>query len=310
MNRSTPIICLSVFLLICALCIDRTSNRTFLGHSNTVRCVAFISPTSFISASRDTTLKLWSLTTDADDDPCIATLSGHTAPVVSLAVDYLNSRLAVSGSHDGTCRVWNLAAQGACLATLVGHEKEVRAVAFVSGAPGEKEGGSGGEKQLVVSGGVDGKVLVWDAWSGARVATLDGHTAPVGHVVVVTDGGADGGTLVTAGADGAIRAWGIGGEWRLFWALTEAHEYAVTSIKANGGYMISGGSDGRVRLWELDAGRMLKDVGEKAEAVWSVGFKDVTQKGVVVASRQSGSTVLDVSDTFSLPSLYSPYYAD
>ncbi|KAL9103763.1 MAG: hypothetical protein Q9163_001222 [Psora crenata] len=270
-----------------------TLKRTFPGHTDTVRCLAFYSPTSFISASRDTTLKLWSLTVDADADACIATLSGHTEPIISLAVDP-TFRLAVSGSHDGTCRVWNLAAHGACLATLVGHKKEVRAVAFALGAPAEKEDGSGGKGQRVVSGGVDGKVMVWDAWSGARVAVLDGHRALVGHVLAVTDGGGDGGTIVTAGADGAIRAWELGCEWRLRWALTEAHEYAVTSVKVEGGYMVSGGSDGRVRLWELEAGRMLKEVGEKAEAVWSVGFKEGSQKGVVVVSRQSGLSVLDV----------------
>ncbi|KAI4191871.1 MAG: hypothetical protein LQ350_008725, partial [Teloschistes chrysophthalmus] len=213
--------------------------------------------------------------------------------IVNLAIDDPTSRLAVSGSQDGTCRLWNLAAQGACLATLVGHEKEVRAVAFALGTPAEKGNGSGGKDKWVVSGGVDGKVLVWDARSGARVAVLDGHTALVRHVLAVTDGGRDVGMMLTAGADGAIRAWQIGHQWRMRWALTEAHEYAVTSLKAEGGYILSGASDGRVRLWELEAGRMLKEVGEKAEAVWSVGFKEGSQKDVVVVSRQNGLTILN-----------------
>ncbi|MCJ1431860.1 hypothetical protein MMC27_001216 [Xylographa pallens] len=268
--------------------------RTYAGHSDTVRCLAFSSPTSFISASRDTTLKLWSLAADDDAGACIATLKGHTAPVVSLAVHQV-SHLAVSGSQDGICRVWNLAAQGACLATMVGHEGGVRAVAFVSkGTAAEEDGDRASKGQFVVSGGVDGKVKVWDARNGTLIATLDGHKTLVGHVLAVPDRRVDGGTIITADADGAIRAWAIEREWRPRWALTGAHEHAVTSVKAEGGCIVSGSSDGRLRVWEVATGRMLKEMGEKAEAVWSVDFKEGSQKGIVMLSRQSGLAVLDV----------------
>ena len=275
--------------------IYRTLRRTYAGHSDTVRCLAFSSPTSFISASRDTTLKLWSLAADDNADGCIATLSGHNASIVSLAVHHV-SQLAVSGSQDGTCRVWNLAAQGACLATLVGHEGGVRAVAFFSeGSMAQKDEDGAGKGQFVVSGGVDGKVKVWNAGNGTLIATLDGHKTLVSHVLAVPASMVDGGTIITADADGAIIAWAIEREWRPRWTLTGAHEHAVTSLKAEGGCIVSGSSDGRVRVREVETGRMLKEMGEKAEAVWSAGFKEGSQKGIVKLSRQSGLAVLDVS---------------
>ncbi|MCJ1417181.1 hypothetical protein MMC32_003521 [Xylographa parallela] len=271
-----------------------TLRRTYAGHSDTVRCLAFSSPTSFISASRDTTLKLWSLAAGDNADGCIATLSGHNASIVSLAVHHV-SQLAVSGSQDGTCRVWNLAAQGACLATLVGHEGGVRAVAFFSEGPmAQKDEDGAGKGQFVVSGGVDGKVKVWNTGNGTLIATLDGHKTLVSHVLAVPASMVDGGTIITADADGAIIAWAIEREWRPRWTLTGAHEHAVTSLKAEGGCIVSGSSDGRVRVWEVETGRMLKEMGEKAEAVWSAGFKEGSQKGIVMLSRQSGLAVLDV----------------
>lgn len=64
---------------------------------------------------------------------CLATLKGHTAPIVSLAYDP-TSQLAVSGSQDGVCRVWDLAAQVTYALSLICHEVVLRNVAFIVGA--------------------------------------------------------------------------------------------------------------------------------------------------------------------------------
>jgi WD40 repeat protein len=56
-----------------------------------------------VSASLDTTLKVWDLDTGED----LRTLAGHEAAVEAVAITS-DGRRAVSGSTDNTLRVWDL----------------------------------------------------------------------------------------------------------------------------------------------------------------------------------------------------------
>ena len=106
------------------------------------------------------TANLWSFVAEDNTRVCIATLSGYTAPVVILVVGSV-FQLAISNSQDSSCHVWNLTAQGVCSAALVGLGRGVRTVGLVLKEPAGKAAGNGAAKgQLVVSDGVDGKVIV------------------------------------------------------------------------------------------------------------------------------------------------------
>lgn len=65
----------------------------------------------------------------------------------------------VSGSFDKTIRIWDIAT-GACIRTLTGHTREVRAVALTS------DGGR------IVSAAEDSTVGIWDADTGVCLRTL------------------------------------------------------------------------------------------------------------------------------------------
>jgi len=56
---------------------------------------------------------------------------------------------------------------------------------------------------LVVSGGGDGTVRLWEVSSGRELATLRGHTGVVWSVAL----SADGQLVVSAGSDGTVRLW-------------------------------------------------------------------------------------------------------
>ena len=85
----------------------------------------------------------------------------HSATVAAVAFSP-DGRIIVSGSEDGTLKLWD-AASGALTRSLKGHDQAVWSVAF---SP---------DGRIVVSGSQDGTLKLWDAASGALVRTLKGH---------------------------------------------------------------------------------------------------------------------------------------
>ena len=59
---------------------------------------------------------------------CIHTLTGHTNTVADVVTQTANPQV-VTGSHDSTVRLWDLAA-GKTKAVLTNHKKSVRSIAF------------------------------------------------------------------------------------------------------------------------------------------------------------------------------------
>jgi WD40 repeat protein len=82
----------------------RRITATLEGHTGSVFALAF-SPDgkTLASGSKDTTVKLWDLTTGKN----IATLQGHTDYVRSVAFSPDGKTLA-SASHDRTIKLWDL----------------------------------------------------------------------------------------------------------------------------------------------------------------------------------------------------------
>src|SRR5262249_11438122 len=140
-------------------------------------------------------VRVWDLATGREQ----AQLT-RVAPVSAMAASADGTR-AVTGGYDGTVRVWDLATgreqaqlTGLESAQHSGHE-QARLRGQVSGVAISADG------TVVVSGGGDGTVAVWDLATGHEQAQLTIHVGPVGAVAV----SADGTRAVIGGLNGKVR---------------------------------------------------------------------------------------------------------
>lgn len=158
---------------------------------------------------------------------------GHSGSVNCVAA--LQDRRCVSGSHDGSLRVWDIDS-GACLRTLKGHKSLVSCVAALSGG-------------RCISGSFDNTLRVWDIESGAYLKILKGHSNLVECMAVLSNG-----RCVSGSYDGTLRVWDADSGVCL--KTLEGHPYRMVSCIAAlpDGQIVSGYYDGMVRIWDCDTG--------------------------------------------------------
>jgi len=203
-------------------------------------------------------------------------LRGHEDHVNSVALSADGTTL-VSGSRDGTVRVWDVAS-GAERRVLRGRmdsgwENMVTSVALSV------------DCTTIVSGsGGDGTVRVWDAASGTQRRVLHGHEDSV-HSVALS---ADGTTIVSGSDDGTVRVWDAasGAERRVL----RGHEYPVASVavSADGTTVVSGSFDHTVRVWDAASGAERRVLRGHESTVMSVAL---SADGTTIASGCSDQTV-------------------
>ncbi len=173
-----------------------------------------------VSASADTTLKLW----NASTGEVLRTLAGHRGGVLGCAVSPDGSWI-VSASADTTLKLWN-ASTGEVLHTLGGGagssgETETLAQWLKASTARSRAGHNDVVEACAVS--PDGSwivsasartLTVWDAANGAELHTFAGHRKGVLGCAVSPDGT----WIVSASADATLKVWD---------AATAAEQYTL-----------------------------------------------------------------------------------
>ncbi len=139
----------------------------------------------------------------------------------------------VSGSRDGTVRLWNRRGEPQG-EPFQGHQDTVYSVAI--SADGE----------TIISGSKDGTVRLWNRQGDEpQDDSFKGHQGPVRSVSISTDGE----TIVSGSEDNTVRIWNRQGEPQD--EPFQGHQGIVYSvaISADGETIISGSRDGTVRMW-------------------------------------------------------------
>ncbi|OJJ47915.1 hypothetical protein ASPZODRAFT_131520 [Penicilliopsis zonata CBS 506.65] len=153
--------------------------RIFVGHDQDVDCVCFHPNSAYIfTGSSDHTVRMWAVTTGN----AVRMFTGHTGNITALSCSR-NGKILASADDQGSIILWDLA-PGRLLKRMRGHGKG--GIWSLSWSV---------ESNVLVSGGADGTVRVWDV-SGPAQDPAQGR--------VVGEGGA--GTKIDAGNPGAASA--------------------------------------------------------------------------------------------------------
>uniref|UniRef100_A0A803JHG7 Small ribosomal subunit protein RACK1 n=1 Tax=Xenopus tropicalis TaxID=8364 RepID=A0A803JHG7_XENTR len=128
-----------------------TLRGTLKGHNGWVTQIATTPqfPDMILSSSRDKTVIMWKLTRDETNYgvPQRA-LRGHSHFVSDVVISS-DGQFALSGSWDGTLRLWDLTT-GTTTRRFVGHTKDVLSVAFSA------------DNRQIVSGSRDKTIKLWN----------------------------------------------------------------------------------------------------------------------------------------------------
>jgi WD40 repeat protein len=182
----------------------------------------------------DGLVRIWDVATGAER----AVLTGHSSPVLTMAVAPDGSWLATAGGGvlDGVVQIWDLATETE-RAALTGHRGEVLTVAV---AP---------DGSWLATGSTDWRVRIWDTTSWTQRAELTGHASAVLTMVAAPDGS----WLASGGYDETVRIWDTAtGTERAVLATGHPRGVSVLAVAADGSWLATSGSyDGTVRIWDM-----------------------------------------------------------
>lgn len=218
-------------------------------------------------------------------------LDGHTGRVESLSFSS-NGRTLVSGSYDGTLRLWN-AVTGELKQTftnrLLPKQQALKPIPISTIALNP-------EGDRVAWGNQDGTIVMCDVVTGEQIGALTGHTGAISEIFFSPDGR----KIVSTSKDGSVRLWDI---------ATGQQEYAIAGYRLtdwkvflykNGMLLASEAkrgegtlSDPYINLWDLDTGKRKKILTGHNAGVASIDFSD-DGKTLISGSRDGTVLVWDI----------------
>lgn len=216
-----------------------TCSATFESHIDWVNDALIVGGSTLVSCSSDTTLKTWNCLTDGT---CTRTFRQHSDYVTCLAAAQKNSNIVASGGLGGEVFIWDLDAAFTPISKVSDAREDdstnslngpvnslpvtgLRTISSSSSmslhtsqphgyvpisAKGHKESvyalGMNDTGTLLVSGGTEKVVRVWDPRTGSKTMKLRGHTDNVRALLLDSTGR----LCLSGSSDSMIRLWDLG----------------------------------------------------------------------------------------------------
>ncbi|KAG8623992.1 hypothetical protein KVT40_008968 [Elsinoe batatas] len=248
---------------------------TLTGHEDDVRAVVFPSPNIVLSASRDGTVRRWTLTShkSVTFDDTIAVQSSsfvNSLTVLPPSKQYPEGLIASAGKDTVIdVRQPGSAPDQNAERLLLGHAHNVCTLDAAS------------DGLHLVSGGWDTQARVWDIERGETVAELKGHEASVWAVLVYDDQ-----HIITGCADRHIRIFAPQGKLLCDIGGLPDVVRALCKLPPNhpsGAAFASAGNDQIIRLWTIDGTEMAQLHGHE-NFIYSLGV--IPDTGDLVSSSE------------------------
>ncbi|KAJ7178607.1 WD40 repeat-like protein [Mycena crocata] len=147
-------------------------------------------------------------------------------------------------------------------------------------SPCSTSDGWGQPNSLVVSGGCDKMLRVWDVRSGYPIHVLAGHTSTIRCLKMLHNRP----IAVTGSRDSTLRVWDVQ-RGRLIRTMS-GHTGSVRCLDVCGNKAVSGSYDATCRLWNIDSGECVHVLRGHFHQIYSVAFD-----GVRIASGGLDTTV-------------------
>ena len=191
----------------------------------------------FFSGAKDNKI----IQIDLEGNP-MREMTGHSGAVNSLC--QMNDRELVSGSWDGTAKVWDLET-GQCTKTLEGHSYAVAVFAMADGT--------------IFTGSQDKMIRIWK--NGQKVKEWQAHDDIVRGFAPVPGLGC----IASCSNDQTVKLWSLDGGHMMDLTGHTAFTFAIDTLDT--GEIVSAGDDCVVKVWD---GGECKQTIQMPGTVWSV----------------------------------------
>jgi len=273
---------------------DNISLRGVLkGHGGWVTCIATSAenPDMILSGSRDKTLLMWKITRESDQYGVPKrVLTGHSHFVQDIVISS-DGQFALSGSWDGTLRLWDLNF-GTTTRRFVGHTKDVLSVAFSA------------DNRQIVSGSRDRTIKLWNTLGECKYTIDDTGSHSEWVSCVRFSPNQSNPIIVSAGWDKVVKVWNLT-NCKLRTNLVGHTGYINTvTVSPDGSLCASGGKDGTTRLWDLNKGQHLYSL-EAGDIINTLVFSPTrywlcaaTNSAIKIWDLETKSVVADLNKSF------------